>query len=107
MSDRRRVLNTADIRRFLVAKAPNGACSACECREFDILDEALIGGRVGVPVLTPHGDETVSVGVLEILVLACTNCGNVRTYDRRVVAEWISAHPAKMVAAAASSRPRP
>jgi hypothetical protein len=66
--------------------------------------EEVIGGRVGFPVLKRGGDETVSAGLLAVVVLACTSCGNMRTYERRVVTEWISSHPQKKASACAGAR---
>jgi len=79
---------------------------ACANREFDILDEELIGGRVGFPVLKRSGDDTVSAGLFEVIVLACIKCGSLRTYERGVVAEWISANPAKKMSSVASAARR-
>jgi len=99
----RRLLNSRDVRRFLAAKGARGQCSACANHDFDILDEELIGGRVGYPVLQRNGNEAVSAGLFEVVVLACTNCGNLCTYERKIVADWVASNPAKKISVGAGA----
>lgn len=90
MADGSRPLKAVDIKRFLAAKAVNGNCAACGIGQFLLLDEELINARLALPALKRDGDGSVSVGVFEVVVSSCANCGNVRFFERKLLVEWLA-----------------
>jgi hypothetical protein len=87
------LLKGADILRFLAAKGWFRVCSSCGCRDFTPLDEHLIGARAGFPVLKRDGEKRSSDGLFEVVIIACANCGDASTHERRLVADWVAANP--------------
>jgi hypothetical protein len=93
MAYRQSLLKASDVRRFLSAKGSVANCAVCGSSELNALDEELIGARAALPVLKRDGDQVSSDGLFEVVLVACSNCGNVRVHERRLIEAWLASNP--------------
>ena len=87
MNYRYPLLKASDVLRFLSAKGAVANCAVCGSSDLNALDEELIGA------LKRDGDQVSSDGLFEVVLVACSNCGSVRTHERRLIEAWLAANP--------------
>ena len=88
----------SDIIRYLNSKAPRAKCSACGHGEFSVTNEMDLDGKgltarlvlVGFPF---PGYEIPKAKTVEVLALACNNCGTIWQVLRKAVTSWLAVNP--------------
>jgi hypothetical protein len=87
-----RKLKPTDVLRFLAAKKAGAKC-VCGSTQFDIVNEATHNGRAGIFVFKFPGHEVAGSQVMDVVLLACVNCGTIRQLQRKLVIDWVAKHP--------------
>jgi hypothetical protein len=87
-------IRLSDILRYLGAIGRGKVhCRSCNGTSFTLFAEPE-GERMGLMSFQrPRFSDLSKVQTLEVVTLACSECGEVRMYERSRVAQWVAQHP--------------
>jgi hypothetical protein len=88
----------AELIRFLGAKCPSPRCAGCGSNNFALFEESNIDGKgtVGRMAATgfPFPDyDITSAKAVDVVALACNNCGTLWQMFRPTVVAWFAQNP--------------
>jgi ribosomal protein L37E len=86
-------LKQSDVLRFLAAKNTTVKCDACGSNNFHVHNEITSNSRVGATAFKFPGYEVTGADVLDLVMIACENCGKVQFFARQPMAQWCEQHP--------------
>lgn len=86
-------ISGTDFGRFLQAQNATRPCEACGGTQFSAWDETSQNSRTMIMAPKFPGFDIMGADALEIALTSCKNCGAVRLFNRKTIAEWLAANP--------------
>ena len=86
-------IKLSDAIRFLEAKNVSRSCPSCGHDKCDLVNEGHGNLHFAIPGFKFGGYDINRADMFGLFVLTCADCGFVRLFHRKVVADWIERNP--------------